>query len=185
MSRDPYDLPVKYLVEDMRNEMIAVRGESQKTSSSLKDMTVFLKRLADQLAPLKESFGAMEVFMSLKPLTKSLQESKFMKALKNFGNLLKGIIKASVKGWALQQLMTLLEPFLGILELFTPVVEVLAGIFMEALMPIMQEIIPVVMWLIGILQENKSVIISLVQLALMPLMTLFHDPGNAARTGKG
>lgn len=113
-----------------------------------------------------------EAAKSLGEVAEQLGGEKTKKGTKGFGKMLKTLTGISPQAIILEKLMILLQPFLNIIDLINPLLEVLAGIFEEALMPIVEAIIPIIMMLVEGLMQNKDIIISLINIALIPLIKI-------------
>lgn len=99
-------------------------------------------------APQQQSSGLEEV-------GKQLGSQKTQKSIKGFSGMLGKLTKVNPYTIALEKIMILIEPFISLIDLFNPVLEYLAGIFEQMLIPVIQALMPLIMLFIDILDELK------------------------------
>lgn len=131
-----------------------------------------IKYLEEALEPSRLAAKIETLVVELEGLQKVSTKAKFIKNIKAFGSLVKTIGKTTFQGWAMEQLMTLLKPFLGILKLFTPIFKVLASIFQKALMPVIQALLPIIMFFVELLQQFSPIIEEIIGQALTPVIEI-------------
>jgi uncharacterized protein YjgD (DUF1641 family) len=105
------------------------------------------KELQEQMKIVQAQIKAIKSPEALRQLEKTLDEltkSKTIKAIKGTTQMFKGMAKASVKGFIIQQFIKLLEPLMILLELFTPILDVLGAIILSTFVPVIKWLGPAI-----------------------------------------
>lgn len=127
----------------------AATTEASATADSIRLLTQGLEAsLGKSLEPLKD-------------VAKQMGSSKFGKNAKTFGQSMKGMAAASVKGWALEQVMKLIEPFMKLLELLEIPINALVALFTIMVSEIFIQLVPYMiefaMWLMKLMPIFKKI----------------------------
>lgn len=107
---------------------------------------------APSIAGLPRSFGQGG---GVDDVGKELGKPKTQKAIKSFDGMLGKLTKVNPYTIALSKIMILIEPFINLIDLFNPVLEYLAGIFEQMLIPVIKALMPLIELFIDILDELK------------------------------
>lgn len=152
------------MIDELTGEVIEITDAMSKAKSQF---TPVKKAIDELVASLKDASAPAK---EMKDLSREVGSGKTKKGVKSMHGMLKTLVANPIQAWAMEQLITLLKPFLNILNLFTPIIKVLAAIFQQALMPLMQALMPIIMFFVDLLMQFSPIIEQLIGVALQPLI---------------
>lgn len=144
----------------------------ESIASMMGDLTEQMLSLAEAMTVVSEESKSVE---------KSLGDSKTQKGMKSIGGMLKGMAKASVHAFALEQLMKLLEPFLMLLEPLGVIFDILGalltvftGEIMQALFSALEPLFDVLIALMPVFKILGQLFGMILKVGLVPLTTIME-----------
>lgn len=105
---------------------------------SLQEMRAIMKNAREMLEVATFPERIREVTKQLNELA----DSKVVKATKNFGNMFKGMAKASFQTAALSMLMEILQPLIDLFMMFTPIFQAVGLLLQSVFLPVFEDMLP-------------------------------------------
>ncbi len=152
------------MIDELTGEIVEITDAMSKAKS---EFAPVIKAIDELVSTLKEAETPAK---QMKDLSKEVGSAKTNKGVKSMHGMLKTLVANPIQAWAMEQLITLLKPFLNILNLFTPIIKVIAAIFQQALMPLMQALMPIIMFFVDLLMQFSPIIEQIIGVALQPLI---------------